>query len=136
MLWWRRLLPKRNWNQQPSWIRHSELFRCIPKILETSVNQGIFNTKLYLSIKGCLALKAKKVCKICNLERNEHCWKLNHSYYRRLVMKSGKHQFFIIKTTVPQIMLEASWRSTILCFLLANCDEINKLMQRFYWSKC
>ena len=52
-------------------------------------------------------------------------------------MKSGKHQsFFIIKTTVPQFMLEASWRSTILYFLLANCDGRNTLMQRFYWSKC
>ena len=46
-------------------------------------------------------------------------------------MKSGKHQFFYYKNNGA-----ADYVGSFLCFLSANCDEINKLMQRFYWSKC
>ena len=40
----------------PFWII---FFKMYSKLIETSVNEGVFNRKLYLSIKGCLALKAK-----------------------------------------------------------------------------
>ena len=45
-------------------------------------------------------------------------------------MKSGKHHYG------AAVYVGSFLKATILCFLLANCDGINKLMQRFYWSKC
>ena len=42
-------------------------------VLKTHLNRGIFDIKLDLSIKGRLG--SKKICKICDSERNEHCRK-------------------------------------------------------------
>ena len=46
-------------------------------LLKACTNRTVRKRKLDLSIKGCLGILSKEVCKIWNSERNERCWKLN-----------------------------------------------------------
>ena len=53
-------------------------------------------------------------------------WKKKWKRITKLLEEAGyeRQQTSNIKTTLLKFMLEAPWRCTILCFLLANCDGI------------
>ena len=81
--------------------------------------------KLDLSIKGCIG--SKKIYKICNSGRNEHCWKLNSAcsiwscfFFLKLKLVATKRLLFL-----GQRSLIKDKTQTAVINILSFCNSLN-----------